>query len=424
MRRASRPWGRALRHAVVVVALLAGACSDSSEQGTITLVLKHSKLFGDPRAFEELLAQFERANPGVRVRGETLPASSDEQHQFYAINLQARSADFDVFALDIIWVAEFAQAGWLRDLSHLLPDAERADFFPGPLAAGSWQGRLYALPWFVDAGVLYYRKDLLAKHGFSPPTTWPELARAARTIASRESGVHGFVWQGKQYEGLVCNALEYLWSSGGGLPLERPLRLKGEENRRALAFMRELVESGATPDFVTTLTEEPAREIFNKGSAVFLRNWPYAWRPLEQEGSAVRGKVALAPLPHFPGHSSAATLGGWQLGVNRYSRHPEMAERLVQYLTSAQAQKALAKTYGYNPPRRSLYKDEGLLAVQPHLRTLVTVYEQARPRPVTPQYVRVSQVLQGEVSAVVAGLKSPEAALTEAQRAIGEVLAR
>jgi len=412
------------RTLALALALAAAACTEpppSSSAASTTLVLKHSKLFGDPTAFEQLLAKFESEHPGVRVRAETLPATSDEQHLFYATNLAAGAADFDVFALDVIWVAEFARAGWLRDLSHLLPQQERSAFFAGPIEAVTWDGRVYALPWFVDAGVLYYRKDLLARYRLSPPDTWSELAEAARAVTAGERGMRGFVWQGKQYEGLVCNALEYLWSNGGGVLDGGRLVLDSESNRAALAYMRDLVTSGITPAFVTTLTEEPAREIFGRGAAVFMRNWPYAYRLFEEPGSAVRGKVGVRALPHFAGGQSAATLGGWQLGVNRYSRYPLAAERLAQYLTSPAAQKALALAYGYAPPRRSLYADPELLAAQPFLVELRAIYEQARPRPVTPYYVRISQVLQSAISGVLAGLETPQHALGDAQREI-EVL--
>src|SRR5690606_30420613 len=173
----------------------------------VTLVFKHARLFGDPRALAALVRDYEARHPGVRVRTETLPSSSDEQHLYYVINLRAGARDFDVFALDVIWVAEFARAGWLADLTALLSAAEQRAFFDGPMQAARYGGRLYAIPWFMDAGLLYYRKDLLAKHGYAPPRTWEQLARAARAISAREPGVYGFVWQGKQYEGLVCNGL-------------------------------------------------------------------------------------------------------------------------------------------------------------------------------------------------------------------------
>jgi multiple sugar transport system substrate-binding protein len=398
---------------------LAGGCGERDAGRTPgVVVLRHPKLFGDQQPLDALLAGFERAT-GLQVRRATLPASSDEQHLFYAINLQARSREIDVLALDTIWVAEFAQAGWLRELSHLLSDRDRADLFAGALASATWRSRLYALPWFADAGLLYYRRDLLAQHGLAPPGTWPDLVAAAHTVTRAQRGLHGFVWQGKQYEGLVCNALEFVWSHGGTLDAAR-----ADAAARGLAFMRALVTEGVTPPHVTTLTEEPARVIFGRGDALFLRNWPYAWRLLDRAGSPVRGRVGVALLPHAPGQSPAATLGGWQLGVNAFSTRPEAAERLTAFLAAPAAQKAMATAYGYSPPRRSLYEDAELAAAQPFLVQLPAVLDAARPRPVSPHYVALSQTLQAEFSAVLAGIRPAETALDAIRRATETLEAR
>jgi multiple sugar transport system substrate-binding protein len=402
------------------------SCGGSSHQATgeITLVFKHSKLFGDSTALDQLIEKFTRTT-AIRVRQETLPSSSDEQHQFYAINLNAGSSDFDVFAVDVVWVAEFAQAGWLSDLTHLMTPAAAADYFDGPLAAVQYGGKTFALPWFVDAGLLYYRKDLLAKHGFPVPQTWEQLAATARAIARFEPGLYGFVWQGKQYEGLVCNVLEHLWSGGGEVLRGDEPVLTTAENVRALGFVRSLIDpSHVTPDFVTTLTEESSRTMFGTGRAVFHRNWPYAWSLFQRDGSPVKDKVGVAVLPHHPGHRSAAALGGWQLAVNARSRHPEAAEKLAAFLASTPAQKALAVAYGLSPPRRSLYSDPELLAAQPFLAQLASVMDSARPRPVTPRYIAISQALQAEFSAVVSGARPAEAALARAQRRIEEIMER
>ncbi|HEX9811017.1 MAG TPA: ABC transporter substrate-binding protein [Burkholderiales bacterium] len=420
---------RVSRLLLSALALTVAACSDKSASPApgepVTIVFKHGKLFGDPRAFDALIKRFEDNHTGIRVRTESLPASSDEQHQFYVINLRAASADFDVMALDVIWVAEFARAGWLNDLTETFVPADRKNFFKGPLAAIRYQDRTYAIPWFIDAGVLYYRKDLLAKYEFEPPRTWEELSNIAAAIKQREPGMYGFVWQGKQYEGLICNALEYIWSAGGDAVRDGRVVLDSPENRRALGFMRALVhERGISPELVTTATEEPSRRIFGSGKAVFMRNWPYAWTLFEQPNSPVKGKVGITALPHFSGHDSAATLGGWQLGVSKYSRHPKEAAVFAQFMTSAEALKALALAYGLNPSRRTLYDDPDLIAAQPHMAQLRATFEHARPRPVTPQYVRVSQVLQSEFSAVVAGLKPPEDALASAQHQVEAILKR
>jgi multiple sugar transport system substrate-binding protein len=404
--------------------LLAGCPAGPKQAGSgTTIVFKHGKIAGDPAQFRALLDRFEREHPGITVRDEILPASTDAQHQYYVINLEAGSSDFDVLSMDVIWVPEFAHAGWLRDVGHLFAPGERAAFFPGPMQAVTVEGGTYAVPWYIDAGVLYYRKDLLRKHQLPVPATWGELVEAAQTVMRQEPGLYGFLWQGKQYEGLICNALEYIWSNGGDvLEGSRPM-LDSSADIEAVGFMHDLISAyHVTPEFVTTSIEEPTRQLFGSGKALFLRNWPYAWNIFEKEGSAVKGKVGIAPLPAFPGHQSASTLGGWQLGVNRYSRRAGDAEKLVQFLTSPAAQKTLALAIGYKPARKSLYKDPDLLREQPFIASLYGIFLQARPRPVTPYYMMMTQVMQPEISAAITGIKTPAAALASAQKQVLHIL--
>ncbi len=414
-----------IRSVVFLLAFLAAGCSEQGKNtGEVTvLVFKHGKIAGDPEPFRNLLLKFAAENPRIRVKDETLPASTDEQHQFYVINLEGKNSDIDVLSMDVIWVPEFARAGWLRDLSHLLPPEERADFFRGPIQAVTFENKIYAVPWYIDAGVLYYRKDLLQKYGFSPPRTWGELVSIAQYITSREKGLYGFIWQGKQYEGLVCNVLEYFWGNGGDVLKDGNVVIDSPENIYALQFMRDLIAKyQITPFLVTTAIEEPTRHIFGNGGAVFMRNWPYAWNIFGKEGSPVRGKVGVAMLPSFPGKPSAVTLGGWQLGINKYTRHPEAAEKFVRFITSPEAQKILALTTGYKPTRKSLYKDKDLVREQPFIAALHDIFMQARPRPVTPYYMMITQVLQPEFSAAISGIKKPEDALRSARKQMERIL--
>jgi multiple sugar transport system substrate-binding protein len=409
---------KAILLAALCLAVALSGCTPKEEpsEGT-TIVFKHGKIAGDPAHLRSLLDEFERLNPGIRVKDESLPASTDEQHQFYVINLGGESPEFDVLSMDVIWVPEFARAGWLRDLSRLVPEAGRDDFFPGPIEAVTYEGKLWAVPWYIDAGVLYFRKDLLEKYGFAPPQTWDDLVWTSKAVTQGEPGVYGFIWQGKQYEGLVCNVLEFLWSNGGRVLEDGKPVLTIKENVEALRFMRDLIERyKVTPELVTTSIEEPTRHIFGNGDALFLRNWPYAWNIFEAEGSAVKGKVGVSVLPKFEGGEHAATLGGWQLGVNRYSGHSEEAEKLVEFLTSPEAQKTLALTVGYKPTRKSLYSDEELRTRQPVIAGLYDVFMHARPRPVSPYYMMMTQAMQPAFSAAITGIKSPEEALAEVQR--------
>jgi multiple sugar transport system substrate-binding protein len=380
-------------------------------------------MFGDPAPLRALLDDFERAE-GLTVVNETLPSGSDEQHQFYAINLQARSTAFDVFAADVIWVAGFARAGWLRPLDDLLPADARAGFFAAPIDAVTWRGSPYAVPWYVDAGLLYYRSDLLERHGLEVPATWGELVSAAQTITSREPDLFGHVWQGRQYEGLVCNALEFIWSNGGDVFDNERFRFDSAANREALTFMADLVHRHAvTPASVSTATEEPCRHLFGQGRAVFMRNWPYAWALFADPASRVNGRVGVTVLPHFPGGSSAATLGGWQLAVNAHSLRPDAAARLVAFLTSEAAQRRLALDYGFQPSRLAPYRDGALRARLPILDTLADVFAGARPRPVTPQYVRVSLAMQSAFSAVLTARATAADALAALDTSAARIMA-
>jgi multiple sugar transport system substrate-binding protein len=402
---------------------LQGAAPGADEP--VTIVFKHAK---HPRYayLAALIQQFEDEHPGIRVREEILPASTDEQHQFYVINLAGRAADFDVIDMDIIWVPEFARAGWLVELTDRIPPQELAPLSPAALEADRYDGRLWGVPWFVDAGMLFYRRDLLERYGFGPPATYPELLEQAKHILAGENDprLAGFVWQGLQYEGLVCAALEFIRGNGGDV-LDRDGRptLLSPATLEALEFIDALIrEHRVTPPLVSTLNEEATRHIFQSGRAVFMRNWPYVWRLMNQEGSPVAGRVGMALVPHFPGHASAPTLGGFHLGVNAFSRHPDEALAFLRFMIRFEAQKQILLNVGVLPAHRDVLQDPDVLAAMPHLQQLVPALERVRPRPVTPYYLMISQILQPELSAIVAGIRKAEDAMRVANRQVRHLL--
>ena len=399
----------------ILSVLLCVSCGVEDKPGTTTpLVFKHGKLTGDPRVMQGLLHEFEREHPGVTVREEVLPASTDQQHQYYAINLDSSQVAFDVLAVDVIWVSEFARAGWIRSVDTLVPPADRHDYFESALEAATFKHKLHAIPWYIDAGVLYYRRDLLERYGFAPPRTWPELVRTARTIMDeeRDPALKGFLWPGKQYEGLVCVAFEFMWGHGGSIIDTAGLR----DAEAALVFMRDLIRDGISPELVSTADEEATRLLFSDGRAVFMRNWPYVWSLLQQQDSPLRGKIGVGTLPAFPGHRSASTLGGWMLAVPTHASQPQLAEAFIAFLSRPVIQQRLALELGYHPARRSLYDDPALRRTHPALNEVFPVLLTARPRPITPYYLMLSQILQPELSAVVVGRKTPEAALASVRK--------
>lgn len=380
-------------------------------------MLKHQPLWGDPAPFHALLDEFRRENPDLSLRSETLPNGSDIAREMFVTALEGGSSDFDVFPIDVVWAPEFARAGWLADLSGAFPPERlREQFLPGPVAAVTAGGRTYAVPWFVDVGLLYYRTDLVSR----APRTYAELEEFARAAMRRDPSLSGWLWQGRQYEGLSCAVFEVVWGfggellSGGGITLDTPAA------RDALALLRRAIDSGLSPRAVISSAEEETRRAFQDGRAVFLRNWPYVWAEAQSPGSPVRGKIGWAPLPSASGAPGPGALGGWQLAVNARSP-PERrrgAEKLVAFLTSARAQRLLALRYSRIPSRREVYDDAAVKAEAPFIAGLLPLALAARPRPVTPYYLLAGDAIQGELSAAISGLRSPSEALQRAQRIV------
>jgi trehalose/maltose transport system substrate-binding protein len=411
---------------LTVLALLAACGRSPAAPGPVTLVFKHAHIFGLADPIPGLLRAFEAAHPGIRVRNESVPSASDDQHQLYVINLEGRSAGFDVMMLDVIWVPEFARAGWLLDLTARLGPDALAPYFPSAAEAAVWDGRVWALPWNMNVGVLYYRADLLARYGLAPPTTWDELIAAVRRVreGERDPRLEGYVWQGKQYEGMVVNVLESLWAAGTELlgPGERvfPDPARAAE---ALAFLRGLLETGASPAWTTAADEELSRRSFGDGHAVFLRNWPYVLELLEADGSAVRGRVGFAPVPgRTAATAGAGSTGGAHLGVSRHTGHPEEAVALARFLAGEQAQRAMFAGNLY-PANMALYRAPELVTQRPWLPAVQTLMLHGRARPVTPNYLLISTTLQPELSAVLVGLRPAPRAIAESRRRLDYFLA-
>ncbi|MDR5865509.1 ABC transporter substrate-binding protein [Halomonas koreensis] len=361
---------------------------------------------------EQGVAEWEEQT-GHEVEIVSTPNSSTERLSLYQQILSARSSDIDVMQIDVVWPGLLANH--LLDLNEALGEAATADHFEAIVANNTVDGRLVAMPWFTDAGVLYYRKDLLEEHGHAPPQTWEQLTAIAREIqaAEREAGndkMWGYVFQGRAYEGLTCNALEWVASHGGGTLVDAEGEITIDNPQAASALDLAATWPGEiSPNGVLNYTEEEARGIFQSGNAVFMRNWPYAWSLAQSEDSQVRDKVGVIKLPHGAEGESAATLGGWNLAVSQYSENPELAADLVAFLTSEQEQKRRAIAGAYNPTITSLYADEEVLEAVPFFGTLLPTFTNAVARPSAPtgdKYGRVSNAFFNAVHNVLSGNQS------------------
>ncbi len=385
--------------------------------GPIRLVFQHQPFLGDPAPLRRLFADFERDNEGIVLTAELLPSAPGAVHQYYLTALEGGSQDFDVFILDVIWVGEFARAGWIAELTSAFPpDVLRRDFLPGAAGAVIVGDSTFAVPWYVDVGVFYRRRDRVPE----APRTYGELIAFAREAMPRRSSMRGYVWQALQSEGLVCNVYEAIWGHGGTTMLGNRVLLDTPEARGALEYLRALVACGISPASVTSMAEEESRRVFQGGFAVFMRNWPYAWAEAESPGSPVRGLVGLSALPTADGSIGRGALGGFQLALNAHTPawKVDAAHRFIAHLTSPQANLAIALAYGRNPPRAAVYRDPKLLAGAPAIAGLLPLALRAEPRPVTAYYPMINGTLAAEFSAAVTGVRSPAEALRRAQAEI------
>jgi trehalose/maltose transport system substrate-binding protein len=359
---------------------------------------------------------------GNSVRLVSTPNSASERLALYQQLLAAGASDIDVLQIDVVWPGILGEH--LLDLASYAGSLPR-QHFAAIIANDTVRGRLVAMPWFADVGLLYYRKDLLAKYGLEVPRTWSALAAAARRIQDGERAAGnprtwGYVWQGRAYEGLTCNALEWIASHGGGHIVEPDGRISIDNPRaaRALAQAASWV-GGISPPGVLNYAEEEARGVFQTGDAAFMRNWPYVWALANAHASPVAGRIGVAPLPAGAGGESAGALGGAQLAVSRYSRHPRLAAELVMYLTGRSEQRRRALAGGFTPTIPELYRDPEVRRAIPFLAVAAQAlaHAVARPAAVTgTRYNRVSAAFRNATHAVLAGQSDPETALGSLER--------
>ncbi|AFZ68956.1 ABC transporter substrate-binding protein [Deinococcus peraridilitoris] len=368
---------------------------------------------------------------GNTVRVLQVPKETGDRLALYQQQLGAKSKDVDVYMIDVVWPGLISQH--LADLSKSIPKAELDAHFPAIVKNNTINGKLVGVPWFTDAGVLYYRTDLMEKYGYkSAPKTWAELETMAKKIQDGERKDNprfvGFVFQGKNYEGLTCDALEWVASFGGGSIVDANgnVTINNPKTVAALKTVQGWIGTIA-PQAVTTYAEEEARNVFQGGNAAFMRNWPYAYAAGQDEKSPIRGKIGVAALPAGPGGKPAATLGGWQLAVNNYSAHPKEAADLVRYLTGREEQKRRAIEASYNPTIASLYKDQDVLKAVPFFGSLYDVFVNAVARPATAtksKYNQVSNAFASGVYGVLTKKQTPEAAAASIQAQITRIKGR
>ena len=398
----------------------------STEGATVTAML-----WSTPRPGDESAIAYCSEQTGINIEVVTGPESATDRLALYLQFLGAGSGDIDLMQIDVIWPGILAEH--LVDLRPYLTDDEYNAYFERIAMNNTVDGALVGLPWFTDAGLLYYRTDLLEKYGYDgPPETWAELEEMAATIQEGERAENpdfwGFVWQGNAYEGLTCDALEWQYSWNGGTIVEPDGTISINNPQAAAAFdMAASWVGNISPPGVVSYMEEDARGVWQGGNAAFMRNWPYAYALGNAEDSLIKDSFAVVPLPKGgEDGQNADTLGGWQMAVIKYSDNVDAAAEAAVCITGYEAQKFRATEGSSLPTIGDLYSDEDVLAANPFFAQLYDVFAGgavARPSTVTGEdYNEVSTIYFTEVNRVLTGEQTGQQAVENIEAQLQDLL--
>lgn len=370
-------------------------------------------------ATKALIAAFEAKNPNIKINFQEMPAASDQLHNAYATALTAGDSSIDVLSVDVIWPSEFASAGWILSIDDRFTREERERFFDGPLQAVTYQDKIYAMPRYTDSGVLYYRKDILQ----TPPKTWDELIGMCKDNIGKNGIKNGFVFQGNQYEGFICNALEYINGNGGSILTDGKVTVDTPQVKQGLQYMKDIMTQKIAPQGITTYKENEATALYQQGETLFLRNWTSSWILLNKDDSPVKGKVGVAQIPiGKDGKESSPTLGGWNMAINKYSEHPEEAWKFIEFATGTEGQKITALEAGKIPTRKDLFNDNDILTKNPFWKDFYNGFLTSKARPVSPVYPKISDTMQINFHKAVTGGMSIDDAVKNVEKDLNELL--
>jgi multiple sugar transport system substrate-binding protein len=359
-------------------------------------------------AFSQVVKLYNQQNPNVHVKLLELPTSADAQRTQLIQREQAKSPECDVLGMDVIWTAEFAAQGWLRDVTPAI-NARKSEFIPSTLGTTQINGKYWAVPFNTNAGFLYYNPSKVKQ----APTTWQQAYQMAKTDG-------GIGFQGARYEGLTVNFLEMLYSNGGSVLSSdgKKATIDSPQAQQVLSFMQQGIKSGAAPKSNLTWMEEESRNAFQSGKVALLRNWPYVYALAKQ----AHVKFNLEPLPKFGNGQAASILGGYNLGISTYSKNPGGALSFINYATGPSAQAKFFIKSSLPAVLTQTYSDPAVKKSQPFAPQLLTAVQQGKPRPVSPVYTQISEAIYKNVYSALSSGTSPSTALKNAQNQINKAL--
>src|SRR3569833_431498 len=367
-----------------------------------------------------LVDKWNAAHPAEKVTLLELPDAADDQHAQMVTNLQAKSDRYDVLNIDIVSTAEFADAGWIIPLDRRQFPLDQ--FLKPVVDTAMFGGKLYSVPFTSNAGLLYYRKDILDKAGKKPPKPWAQLRQLAKTVAPKY-GLEGYAAQFFPFEGLTGNFAEAVQSAGGAILTDDGTRVavNSPQARQGLDFLVQGLREGWITKKSLSFKEEESRKEFQDGRVLFLRNWPYVYGLVSRPDSEVRKKFGVTLLPGQDGPGSSS-LGGATLAVSAYSRHQKTAIAFIKYFTSLENEREVLTQGSFPPVWARLYDDPALIKRFPYLPVLKQSILSAKPRPVSPNYNQVSLAISNAVSGAITFRQTPDAAISQMAGDLGSVI--
>jgi multiple sugar transport system substrate-binding protein len=423
---------RAMPRMVIVAAglLLTGGCGSGGASpagsapstngiGPITFAIGQD----DSGWVQGVITGWNKGHPGQKVTLLKLPEAANDQLAQLVANLQAKSDEYDVIDMDVIWTAEFASNGWIIPLPQSqFPELQ--DFLRPAVDTAMYQGRLYAVPDYSNADLLYYRKDILAKAGKKPPTTWAQLAELAQTVAPRY-GLYGYAGTFAPYEGLTVDFATAVQSAGGSIlsadgtkvTVDSPQALKG------LEFLVSGFRQGWIPKVALTYEETSAQAAFEAGKFLFLDNWPDVYAALSVPGpdNKVYGKFGVEQLPG-PDGAGSSSLGGANLAISAYSQHQRTALEFIKYMTNLTNEKEMLEQGSFPPVWTQLYTNPSLIRSYGYLPVLEQAINSAQPRPAITNYDQASLVISSEVYQALTQQKEPNQALAAMADQLNQII--
>ncbi len=386
-----------------------------------------------PDLLQPIFDRFEKKT-GTKVVLELGGATSELQGAYLSTVLGAKDPSLDVMLIDVIRPAQFQAQGWLEPLDKYFGgDKDRQEFIdgyvPGPVKATTIGTELWALPATTDVQFLYYRKDLLEKYKVAVPKTWEEVTATAQKILAAEGNpnLQGLNFQGAPIEGAVCMFLQPFWAAGGDFLQGGKVNVNNDFGKKALnLWVDSINKTKISPALMAEVRTDDSRRMMQQGNVLFGLNWAYAWAHFQGNGgptsgpTAVKGNIGVARLPAFAGSKvgSSTCQGGASWGISNFSKNKQKAFELLRYMSDTKAQEEFSIKGGFLPVRKALYNNNNVLRANPHYDDLYPVILKARPRPVTANYPKVSEIIRTNVNAVVAGSKTVDKALTDMQSAL------